>query len=243
MNINAEGVHYRELNERVREAAAAGVRDIVIDQAEGQRYIGVGLNSSTHITIHGVPGNDLAAFMNGAEIVVHGNAQDGVGNTMNAGKIVILGEAGDILGHSCRGGKVFVKGGAGYRAGIHMKAYGDRQPVVVIGGGAKDYLGEYMAGGVLVVLGVDESGACRVGEYVGTGMHGGVIYLRGKVNDWQLGREVGADALDEGDWTRLRAVLGEFCADTGTSCTQYRREDFIKLTPKSSRPYGTLYAY
>mgnify|MGYP002508363490 CR=1 FL=1 len=43
---------------------------------------------------------------------------------------------------------------AGYRAGIHMKAYKDKVPVMVIGGTAGSFLGEYQAGGVIVVLGL-----------------------------------------------------------------------------------------
>lgn len=39
------------------------------------------------IEIEGVPGEDLAAFMDGPRIIVHNNAQDGVGNTMNSGQV------------------------------------------------------------------------------------------------------------------------------------------------------------
>mgnify|MGYP002508793462 CR=1 FL=1 len=57
-------------------------------------------------------------------------------------------------GYAMRGGKIFVKGNAGYRAGIHMKAYEEKKPVMVIGGTAGSFLGEYQAGGVIVVLGL-----------------------------------------------------------------------------------------
>ena len=70
----------------------------------GQRYIATDLDRPVELEIHGTPGNDLAAFMNGQTVVVHGNAQDGVGNTMNAGEVVVHGHAGDILGMSMRGG-------------------------------------------------------------------------------------------------------------------------------------------
>jgi glutamate synthase domain-containing protein 3 len=107
------------------------------------------------IEIFGTPGNDLGAFMNGPRIIVHGNAQDGCGNTMNEGEIIIHGHAGDIIGLSARGGKIFVREDVGYRAGIHMKEYQGKKPVLVIGGTAQDFLGEYMAGGVLILLGLD----------------------------------------------------------------------------------------
>ena len=243
MRINADGIHYRQLNEQIHAALAGGAKDVILDNVRGQRYLGTGLDNSVCLTINGVPGNDLGTFMNGAEAIVNGNAQDGVGNTMNDGKIVIRGDAGDILGYSQRGGKIFVQGSVGYRAGIHMKAYEDRLPVVVIGQTAKDYLGEYMAGGMLAVLNLDSNDSSPVGEYVGTGMHGGIIYLRGWVEPHQLGREVGTDRLNDSDWSALSEILGEYCRDLDLNPSDFCCDDFVKLTPRSSRPYGRLYAY
>jgi glutamate synthase domain-containing protein 3 len=243
MNINAHNAHYRDLNERIRAAVADGERDITLDNVRGQRYIGVGLNGGTRITVNGVPGNDLAAFMNGAEIVVRGNAQDGVGNTMNSGKVVVHGDAGDILGYSMRGGRIFVRGSVGYRAGIHMKAYHEHFPAVVIGNRARDYLGEYMAGGILAVLNIESPDQPCVGQWVGTGMHGGVMYLRGTVEAHRLGREVGVSSLSESDWSLLESLIDEFCSDVGVTGRRFVCAEFVKLTPQTTRPYGTLYAY
>lgn len=33
-----------------------------------------------------------------------------------------------------RGGRIFVRGNVGYRAGIHMKAYQEKVPVIIVGG-------------------------------------------------------------------------------------------------------------
>ncbi len=243
MNIDAKDMHYRDLNRMIRSAVSAGDREFTLVNVEGQRYIGTGLGDDVKINIHGVPGNDLAAFMNGASIVIEGNAQDGVGNTMNRGRIAVHGDAGDILGYSMRGGKVLVEGSVGYRSCIHMKALSDRLPAVVIGGGAGSYLGEYMAGGVLVVLGLDHGDVSPVGEYVGTGMHGGVIYIRGKIEDYQVGREVGIDNLTDADWEIVSELIDEFMAEMNVPTGAMGRDEFVKLSPKSSRPYGTLYAY
>ena len=243
MIIDAEGIHYRELNDRIHAGVADGVSAFTIENVRGQRYMGVGLDGSTRLTINGVPGNDLGVFMNEAEIVVNGNVQDGVGNTMNAGKIVVHGQAGDVLGHSMRGGKIFVRGDVGYRTGIHMKAYHDRFPVVIVGGTAGDYLGEYMAGGILTVLDLERSGQTPVGICAGTGMHGGAIFIRGCIEPHQLGLEVGVGRPSRTDWTGLKQLLVEFCADFSLDVSHLHRDDFVKLTPKSSRPYGKLYAY
>ncbi len=243
MRIDADNIPYRELNERIHGALTDGAGEIILENVRGQRYIGAALESGAHITIEGVPGNDLGAFMNGAEVTVNGNVQDAVGNTMNAGKIVVHGDAGDILGYSMRGGTIFVGGSVGYRAGIHMKAYKDRHPTVVVGGRAGDYLGEYMAGGALVVLGMHSSDRPPVGEWIGTGMHGGVMYLRCRPEPHQLGAEVGLGELEDEDWSRLEGILSQYCRELDLTGVRFSPEDFVKLYPRTARPYGTLYAY
>lgn len=244
MRIDASGMHYRKLNELIHSAVKSGEKEITIDNVNGQRYIGAGLAGDVTIRINGVPGNDLAAFMDGPTILVNDNAQDGVGNTMNSGKVVISGDAGDIVGYSMRGGKIHVRGSVGYRTGIHMKAYRDFYPVIVIGGRARDFLGEYMAGGLLLVLGLGGSRkGSPVGSYVGTGMHGGEIYIRGAVEKHQLGKEVKIEKPGEEDYRKITGALEEFCSQFSLSLEKIMDEEFIKLVPFSHRPYGQIYAY
>ena len=97
---------------------------------------------------------------------------------MNDGAIFVHGSSGDATGYAMRGGKIYVRGNAGYRAGIHMKAYREKQPVLIIGGEAGSFLGEYQAGGIIIVLGLGSGGRAPVGRFVGTGMHGGRMLLR-----------------------------------------------------------------
>ncbi len=178
MRIDAAGVHYRELNERIHQSIDAGDADIVLDNVNGQRYIGTGLGAGISIAVNGVPGNDLGAFMDGARVEVDSNVQDATANTMNRGEIIVHGSAGDIAGHSMRGGKVLVRGNVGYRVGLHMKSYQESCPVFIAGGTAGDFLGEYMAGGILIVLGLGRyENEPIVGNYCATGMQGGTIYL------------------------------------------------------------------
>ena len=90
LEIDARGVYYRDLNARIRQAAASGAcRRIVLRNVCGQRYIGTGLREPLHIEIEGTPGNDLGAFMDGSTIVVHGNAQDACGNTLSSGQVIV----------------------------------------------------------------------------------------------------------------------------------------------------------
>ncbi len=242
--INASDVHYRDLNARLRDIVADGAVKIDLHNVYGQRYIGTGLNKPVEIEVFGTPGNDLGAFMNGPRIVIRGNAQDGCGNTMNEGEIIVHGRAGDTVGLSARGGKIFIKGDVGYRAGIHMKEYKEKKPVIVIGGTAQDFLGEYMAGGALILLGLDlGKGEGHRTKYIGTGMHGGVIYVRGNIAAWQLGKEVGVAELGEADYDTLNKYIVEFAGEFGYHANDIMNHKFIKLYPRWLRPYGRLYAY
>ena len=130
MNVEAKGLDYRALNEAIRAAGPA----CRINGCLGQRFIGAGM-SGRQVEIHGIPGNALGAYLGGGSITVCGNAQDAVGDTMNDGSIIIHGNVGDTVGYAMRGGEIYVQGNAGYRVGIHMKAYQDKQPVIVIGAG------------------------------------------------------------------------------------------------------------
>ena len=178
-----------------------------------------------------------------------------VGNTMNSGEIIIHGDCGDILGYSMRGGQIYIKGNVGYRSGIHMKSYLEKVPAIIIGGKAGNFLGEYMAGGIIIVLGINEANNKNnqinarqsiVGDYVGTGMHGGTIYIRGEVEDYKLGREVNKSSIDIADREILKKYIFKFCEYFKFSNSEISNVDlkeFIKLTPHSHRPYGKLYAY
>jgi glutamate synthase domain-containing protein 3 len=241
MKINAKGMHYKELNQRIKGSVAEGAKEIIVENASGQRYIGTGVEGEVNITIHGTPGSDLAAFGNGPNITVYGNGQEAVGNTLNKGDIIVHGHVNDVLGVAMRGGKIYVRDNVGYRAGIHMKAYKDLVPVIMIGGTAQNFLGEYMAGGLIIVLGLNRGDRPIVGDYVGTGMHGGKIFLRGTVEKDQIGKEVSVMDLDHQDHEELRKYVVDFCSYFGFCADEILKEPFIKLVPVSARPYGQLY--
>jgi glutamate synthase domain-containing protein 3 len=240
ITINAADMNYRDLNFLLKSYSNSAKR-IDIYNVNGQRYIGTNLKNNVEIHVYGTPGNDLAAFMDGPTIYVHGNAQDGVGNTMNSGKVIIYGRAGDVVGYAMRGGKIFIRDDVGYRVGIHMKEYGNQKPTLVIGGTAQDFLGEYMAGGILVVLGLtlkdDED---HKAKFVGTGMHGGTIYVRGQVA--HIGKEVKIMKLERNDIALLKPIIEEFCGYFNFDVNKILTEEFKKLIPFSTRPYGRLYA-
>jgi glutamate synthase domain-containing protein 3 len=74
-------------------------------------------------------------------------------------------------------------------------------------------------------------------------MHGGVMYLRGEVDDYQLGKEVGQVPLEDDDHALLQTLVGEFAGHFGYDASLILGQPFTKLIPLSLRPYGRLYAY
>lgn len=236
MKIEANLMHFRDLSRQISES---GDRDIVIDRCMGQSFIGAGLKDK-EITINGIPGNALGAYLNGAEITVNGNAQDATGDTMNEGKIIIHGSSGDATGYAMRGGKIFVKNGVGYRAGIHMKAYQDKLPVLVVGGTAGSFLGEYQAGGVIVVLGLDQpDGDPPIGNFCATGMHGGKIFLRCEKAPENLPGQVMVDPCE--DTAEIAPLVTEYCRLFGGNAAEILQSSFYVLTPNTKNPYKQLY--
>ena len=236
MLLDAKDMDFAALNRAVR---AAGTQ-VQIAGCLGQRFIGAG-SAGQQITVDGIPGNALGAYLNGSLITVRGNAQDAVGDTMNDGKIVIHGNIGDAAGYAMRGGRIFVKGNAGYRAGIHMKQYKDKIPVLVIGGRAGSFLGEYQAGGVIVVLGLHTDGKKAVHNFPCTGMHGGKLFLRGNCEDIVFPDQVTAKAAEPADLAEIQKYVSEFCKEFGYSDQTIMDSPFTVVTPDSKNPYQQMY--
>ena len=236
MNISAKNIDYRLLNQKVKDTA----EDICIDDCCGQRFIGANLKEK-YIKINGIPGNALGAYLDGATIEVNGNVQDAVGDTMNKGRLIIHGNAGDALGYAMRGGAIYVKGDTGYRTGIHMKEYEDKKPVIIVGGKTGSFLGEYLAGGIIVVLGLGAD-KVPVGNFTGTGMHGGKIFVRTENKIVGLPAQVITTKADEEDLKEIATYIEEFANKFGLDAKTIMESPFQVLTPDAKNPYHQLYA-
>ena len=213
MVIDIKDWDYKAINDKIRKLKG----DITLTGCCGQRFIAAGM-SDKRIVVEGVPGD-----------------------TMNKGLIAVHGNIGDAAGYSMRGGKLFVKGNAGYRAGIHMKAYGDTSPLIVIGGSAGSFLGEYQAGGVIVVLGLERANKNIVGDFPCTGMHGGKMFLRADCRELSLPDRVTARAAQIRDMTELNAYVAEYCELFGLDSEEILASPFTVITPDSKNPYKQMY--
>ncbi len=239
--IDAHGLHYRELNEKLRSELLKGYRKFQINNVIGQRYIGAGIVSkNASITINGIPGNNLSAFSHFSYIKVLNNAQDGVANTMNGGRVSIHGSAGDVLGHSMRMGEIYVRDNVGCRAGIHIKGTAHEGPTIVIGGTAGDFLGEYMAGGKIIILGLNDE---PCGRYIATGMHGGEIFLKGSLLPTKISSGIKVNKLNDKDKEFIKEIIYTYAEEFNLGPIDISIEDFIKMSPVGNRPYGKMYAH
>jgi glutamate synthase domain-containing protein 3 len=243
VRIDAKDLHYTPLNQQIRAAVANGADEIVIDNVLGQRFIGDGLRGEgVTITVNGVPGGDLAMFMSGPTIIVNGNADHAPGNTMDKGKVIIHGSAGDAVAHSMRGGRVYVRDNIGYRGGIHMKQYLEKRPILVIGGSARAFLGEYMAGGLLIVLGLN--GGAPVSERgIGSGIHGGEIIVRGTVDEKYLGVGATQQPMTAEQKEMIRPILEDFALAFGIDPAPLLAADYSRIIPASARPFANKYTW
>ena len=219
MLLDAREEYPQGLNAAIRTAARRG--PVEVYGVCGQRYLGAGLEEG-QVGITGTPGNALGAYLCGGRLFVHGNAQDAVGDTMD-------------------GGRIAVDGMVGYRAGVHMKAYGTKQPVLVIGGQAGSFLGEYQAGGTIVVLNLGTENSAPAGRFCGMGMYGGKIYLRGKVLVPDLSDRLVCRPATQQDMDAVAPALQAFCGLFGLQQASLYASPFHVLQPNGANPYRQLY--
>lgn len=208
-------------------------QDYCITGVLGQRYIGNALTQGDY-EIHGYPGNGFASFLSGANIDLYGNAQEACGDTMSSGCLYIHGSCGDALAYGMRGGHVLVRDDCGARCGIHMKQYGEQDTLLVIGGRAKDFLGEYLCGGNILVLNKDFVDI-PVGEYCGIGAHGGNIYVR-------MREQVeGFEAVSEETLEKIKHWITMYCEKFQMKEELFQTGQFYQKTPSKENPYEGLY--
>ena len=242
-------ISYKALNQIIHDKIDEGIKNIYLKNVSGQRFIGAAIQGDIKIYIDGIAGNDLGIFMDGPEIYVDGNSEDQSGNTMNDGKIIINGSTGDVTGLSARGGEIYVKKGVGFRVGIHVKEYKGRMMKLIVGSTCKDYFGEYMAGGILVILGLDikddkvtDIDDVLVGNAIGTGIHGGVIYVRtNEIPEHLLGLGAKFMEFTDSDKKKIQPYISNFCNYFNVDESIVWKKGFYKIKAASKRPYSSNY--
>lgn len=124
-----------------------------------------------------------------------------------------------------------------------MKEYHEFYPKIIIGGKVGDFLGEYQAGGIIVVLGIGCDGKVPVGSFCGTGMHGGHMYIRSDEAPKGLPVQVSCEVADDSDKADIREYVDEFAKNFGYDTNTLLKGRFYKLSPNTASPYKQLYTH
>lgn len=189
--LEIEGFGQHGIGGRLWNADSNNQISIRITGQSGQRTGSLG-NANTNIEIMGPASDDIGWLNAGAQIVVHGHASNGVMN-------------------GAAQGKVFVSGSIGAR-GMTMTKHNPRfePPELWVLGTAGDYFGEFMAGGIAVVLGHNASSAAEIlGHRPLVGMVGGSVFVHGKVTDFSQ-KDAKEVAISNEKWEWLMENLTGF---------------------------------
>ena len=169
---------------------------VLIEGHPGQRVGSMGF-PNTFIEVMGPASDDVGWLNGGATIVVHGNAANGCCNGMAQGK-------------------VYIDGNIGAR-GMTMTKHNPRfaPPELWVLGSVGDYFGEFMAGGIAVVCGVNPQNPDNVlGYRPFVGMVGGRTFFRGPHAGFS---EVDAKLIpiSDNEWAWLRGNLKNYLEHIG----------------------------
>ena len=111
-----------------------------------------------------------------------------------------------------------------------MKEFEQMKPVLVIGRNAGSFLGEYMAGGTIVLLGLGmKRGEKLFGTHCASGMHGGKIFVRGSFPKENISPNIKVTALTDADRQELEGYLKKYCKYFGVSMDEIMKKPFKKL--------------
>jgi glutamate synthase domain-containing protein 3 len=183
--IDCRGQTTREINRALRQAVAAGHRDLRVLEPDARHNLAVALLEPVRVVFEGSVGYYCAGLMDGGHVEVRGGAGWGAAESMLGGTVVIDGNAGSGVAASIRGGTVVVRGDAAARAGVSMKG-----GTLLIGGGCGYMAGFMMQKGCIVVCG-DAGDALADSTYEGALFVGGRIASLG--NDAVVGEPTAED--------------------------------------------------
>jgi glutamate synthase (NADPH/NADH) large chain len=172
------------------------------------------------IDLRGSAGQSFGAFAaSGLTLNLVGDANDYVGKSLSGGILAIrpppespfVAEEQVIVGNTVLygavAGRAFFHGRAGERFAVRNSG------VITVVEGVGDHGCEYMTGGVVLVLG-------PTGRNFGAGMSGGLAFVLDEdgafASRCNLGM-IGVEALDADDETRVRALVEEHVARTGSA--------------------------
>ena len=215
----------------------------ILSGAIAKKYGNKGLPDNTiNINFRGISGQSFGGYLiNGINLNLEGEANDYVGKSMHGGEVAIypdketkfLSDGNSIIGNTvlygATGGKLFASGLAGERFCVRNSG------ATAVVEGAGDHACEYMTGGEVYILG-------PIGKNFGAGMSGGIAYIFNENKDISLNVNqdmVFIDELSENDKIKIKNIINEHLAKTGSKKAKAILEDFdnkvsnfVRIIPK-----------
>jgi glutamate synthase domain-containing protein 3 len=99
-----------------------------------------------------------------------------------------------------------------------------------------------MAGGIIIVLGL--KGALPIAEQgVGSGIHGGEIFVRGPVDDLCLGNGARKTPVTDEQKTMIRPIIEDFARTFGIDAEPLLASEYTRIAATSARPFANKYTW
>jgi NADPH-dependent glutamate synthase beta subunit-like oxidoreductase/glutamate synthase domain-containing protein 3/ferredoxin len=217
---NGVRIESRVLEERIQAAVKNGHRYIEVD-AYGQHGIGGRLwkagKEPLHVRVTGHSGQRLGSMgFPTTRIENIGPASDDVGWLNGGADIIVHGHAGNGVANAMAQGRVYVAGSIGAR-GMTMTKHNPRfsPPELWVLGSAGDYFGEFMAGGIAVICGIDvQTPENILGYRPLVGMVGGKVFFHGPHGGYSKS-DARLTPISDADWEWLAENLKKFLGAIG----------------------------
>ncbi|MBF2000468.1 MAG: hypothetical protein IGS38_07090 [Synechococcales cyanobacterium M58_A2018_015] len=194
--IDCSELTTRDINQALRDHAAAGTEAVTLLNPAGRHNLAVGLASPMRIAIQGPVGYYCGGLSDGITLDIEGNCGWSVGENLMSGQICVKGSASANAAATARGGTICVLGNAGPRAGISLKG-----ATLIVRGNAGPSSAFMMQQGRLIICG-------DAGENLGDSIYDGKIFVGGRVAS--LGADARFEPMTDSDWTMLTSTLAPF---------------------------------
>jgi methylamine---glutamate N-methyltransferase subunit B len=194
--IDCTGRSVREINRAIRDAIAAGDREIAVQNPAARHNIAVAVLQDVKITVDGSVGYYCGGMSDGVRLEVHGSAGWGLAECLMSGTVVVDGNAGNGAAASIRGGTVVVRGDASARAGIAMKG-----GTLIVGGRCGYMTGFMMQRGRIIVCGGG-------GPALADSMYEGIVYIGGDIEE--LGNDAVVSDVGDAEAEEIQTALDRY---------------------------------
>ncbi|MGL1931394.1 MAG: FAD-dependent oxidoreductase [Desulfotalea sp.] len=232
----------------IREASKSSTN--ITLKSYGQHNIGIRLrhDDGLKITVDGPSGQRLGCMgQPGTSIVCNDGTSDDVG-WMNIGaEITVLGNATNGACNAMAAGKVYIAGSIGAR-GLTMTKWNPEyeRPELWVLGSAGDSFAEFNCGGLAVVCGHEAQNSANVlGYRPCVGMVGGLIYVRGQIDDSYSKTNAKVNQLDDDQWQWLQDNMPNYLTKIGKDSLLdelLNRDDWQVLSPVSPQERALMWA-